>query len=191
MINFNSSETKVNLLRAFAGESQARNRYTFAASASKSANLQVISEVFTFTANQEKEHAKVFYNHLIKGGSGSLEIDAAYPVDAEKDILSILRSSQNNEFEEFENIYPIFGNIAADEGFEEIAKDFHMIAEIEKTHGNRFGIFAELIAEGKLFTCEVETGWMCLNCGHILKSTQAPLMCPVCQHNQGFFIRIS
>lgn len=191
MVDFNNSETKVNLLRAFAGESQARNRYTFAASAAKKANLHIVEAVFTFTADQEKEHAEIFYKHLIKGGSQNITIDAAYPVDAGDDPLTLLEQARHNEFEEYEIVYPDFANVAANEGFDEIARHFREIANIEKVHGERFGEFAQMIKEDNLFISDVQTGWMCLNCGHVLESTQAPPICPVCSHDQGYFIRLT
>ncbi len=191
MVDFNSSETKVNLLRAFAGESQARNRYTFAASTAKSSKLHVVEAVFTFTADQEKEHAEIFYKHLLQGGSQNIMIDAAYPVDAGTDALTLLKQAQHNEFEEFESIYPDFANIAEDEGFSEIARHFREIAKIEKTHGDRFGEFAQMMSDGSLFISDVQTGWMCLNCGHVIEAGQAPAICPVCSHDQGYFIRLT
>lgn len=191
MVDFNSSETKVNLLRAFAGESQARNRYTFAASAAKKAKLHVVEAVFTFTAEQEKEHAKIFYKHLVQAGTQNITIDAAYPVDAGADALTLLEQAQHNEYEEFESVYPGFGDVAEAEGFEEIAGHFREIAAIEKIHGNRFGDFAQMIKEDNLFIANVQTGWMCLNCGYVLESAQAPAICPVCSHDQGYFIRLS
>lgn len=189
--DFNHSETKINLLRAFAGESQARNRYTFAASAAKNANLHVLEAVFTFTADQEKEHAEIFYKHLAEAAGQNITIDAAYPVDKGNDVLSLLKAAQHNEYEEYGDAYPAFGKIAEEEGFPVIAQHFKMIAEIEKTHGDRFGQFAELLEQEKLFISDVETGWMCLNCGHVMTGRQAPMVCPVCDHNQGYFIRLT
>lgn len=191
MVDFNNSETRINLLRAFAGESQARNRYTFAASAAKKANLHVIEAIFTFTANQEKEHGEIFYEHLTKYGTQLIHIDSNYPVDAGTDVVTLLQQARNNENDEFENIYPSFANIAADEGYPDIAAHFREIAKIEKTHGDRFEYFADLLSSGNLFVSQVQTGWMCLNCGHIVESTQAPAVCPVCSHNQGYFISLA
>lgn len=186
---FNESQTKVNLLRAFAGESQARNRYTFAAEIAKKAGLHVIEQVFLFTADQERAHGKVYYDFLAKAGSEEISLDASCPIDGGNDVLSLLRASQNNEYNEFEDIYPQFGSIAKEEGFPNIARHFFEIASIEKTHGNRFGQFADLMEENKLFVSEVQVGWMCLNCGNIVLANQAPRICPVCDHPQGFFIR--
>ena len=188
--NFNNSETIDNLMRAFAGESQARNRYTFGASQAKNANLHVIEAVFTFTANQEKEHGEIFYNHLKELAGDTIHIDGGYPVDITDSMIQLLRYAQHNEYEEHDDVYSAFGQKAAEEGFLAVANSFNQIAKIEKVHGDRFGMFADLLEQNKLFISDVECDWMCLNCGHIHKGTSAPQICPVCQHNQGYFIRL-
>ena len=154
-MDLRESVTKENLLRAFAGESQARNRYTFAASTCCQEKLHVLEAVFLYTAQQELAHAKVFYSHLKKAGCENVTITANYPVD-----------------------------------LPEIARHFRQIAEIEKVHADRFDRFAKLMADGKLFVSDVETGWICLNCGHVFTGKQAPAKCPVCSHDQGYFIRL-
>lgn len=189
--NLCGSSTELNLMRAFAGESQARNRYTFAAEQAKKENLPVIEMVFKFTANQEKEHAKIFYNFLKEMTGKNIAIDGSYPVDIYGTTLELLRASQHNEFEEFEPVYPDFGTIAAQEGFQQIGSKFNDIAKIEKSHGERFGMFADWLEQGKLFVSDVEEEWMCLNCGHIHKSSEAPKACPICNHPQGYFIRLA
>lgn len=189
-ILFKDSETKDNLMRAFAGESQARNRYTFASSLAKKNGLYVISAVFAFTANQEKEHAEIFYNHLKELAGETIVVDGGYPVDISDNVSELLRKAQHNEYEEHDPIYKAFGDKAAEEGFTAIAGSFHRIAEIEKIHGNRFGNYAKMLEEGTLFVSEVETEWMCLNCGFVYKGTAAPGKCPVCLHDQGYFIRV-
>ncbi|MBC5737422.1 MULTISPECIES: rubrerythrin [Oscillospiraceae] len=188
-VSFDKSETRVNLMRAFAGESQARNRYTFAAGLAKKKNLQVIQGVFTFTASQEEQHAKVYYNLLEKLSGQTIGIDGTYPVDIFPDILQHLRAAQHNEYQEWDHDYRHFAEVAKGEGFEEISHTFSSIADIEKTHGDRFGRFADLLEQGKLFVSDVECKWMCLNCGQIIDATMAPAMCPVCKHPQGFFVR--
>ncbi len=188
-IAFEQSETRLNLLRAFAGESQARNRYTFAAGLAKKKNLQVIEGIFTFTANQERAHAKVFYNLLQSVSGENLRIDGTYPVELYPELLQHLRSAQHNEYQEWDHDYKGFAKAAKEEGFEEISHIFSMISEIEKTHGDRFGRFADLLEQGKLFVSDVEVKWMCLNCGQIIDATMAPAVCPVCKHPQGYFIR--
>lgn len=189
-ISFKDSITKENLMRAFAGESQARNRYTFAAGQAKKEKNHVISAVFAYTASQEKEHAEIFYNHLKELAGENIVIDAAgYPVDISDSITELLRLAQHNEYEEHEPIYKAFGEKAKEEGFHNIAASFLQIAEIEKIHGDRFGRYAKLMEEGKLFVSDVSVKWICLNCGYVYEGTQAPAQCPVCQHDQGYFIR--
>ncbi len=186
-----SSQTSVNLMRAFAGESQAANRYLFAAEQAKKENLSVIEAVFKFTAKQERAHAKVFYDFLKEMTGETIKIDGSYPVDIHDKTVNYLRAAQHNEFEEFSPVYPDFAITANQEGFSQIAGKFNEIAKIEKTHGNRFGLLADLLEQGKLFIADAEEEWMCLNCGYIHKSSEAPKACPVCSHNQGYFIRLS
>lgn len=186
---FKDSETKDNLMRAFAGESQARNRYTFAASQAKKDGLHVISAVFAFTAAQEKEHAEIFYQHLKEMAGETIFIDGGYPVDISDEITDLLKMAHHNEYEEYESVYKDFAAKAEEEGFKKAAASFRMIAEIEKIHGDRFGRYAKLLEEGKLFVSDVEVEWMCLNCGYVYKGTKAPKNCPVCDHDQGYFIR--
>lgn len=188
--DFRNSETKDNLMRAFAGESQARNRYTFAAAQAKEQKQDAIAEVFLYTAGQEKEHAEVFYNQLKEMAGETIHVDGGYPVDLTDDLGELLRMAQHNEYEEHDTIYKQFGDKAKEEGFQKIANLFYKIAEIEKYHGDRFGKFAQWLEENKLHISEVKRGWICLNCGYIYEGEQAPQMCPVCQHDQGYFIRV-
>ena len=167
------SKTKENLMRAFAGESQARNRYTFAAELAMQNNLYVIKKVFDLTASQEKEHAEVFYSYLKEFEGMEIAVDGSYPVNTEKT-------------KEADEVYRSFGDIALDEGFNQIAGKFYMIADVEKIHAMRFQKFAELLKEGKLFASDVKTGWMCLNCGYVIESTNAPQNCPVCDSARGY-----
>ncbi len=189
-VEFGKSETRENLMRAFAGESQARNRYTFAAEQAKKAGLYVVSAVFQFTANQEKEHAEIFYKYLSELAGETITVDGGYPVDLYEDVKDLLRAAQHNEYEEYEPIYKSFGDVAQEEGFAFVANTFYMIADIEKTHGDRFGKFADLIEQGFLFSSANETSWICLNCGHIVTGYEAPGMCPVCKHDQGYFYNL-
>ena len=190
MADLRSSETAKNLMRAFAGESQARNRYTFAASMAKKEKLPVIEAVFQFTAGQEKEHAEIFYNYLSEMAGNTIHIDGGYPVDIYPQTLDLLKAARHNEYEEHDVVYSQFSEIARQEGFMQISNTFHMIAEIEKVHGDRFQLFADYIEQDKLFVSDVETGWMCLNCGYVFTGTRAPGVCPVCSHEQGYFIRL-
>ncbi|MEG0843463.1 MAG: rubrerythrin family protein [Romboutsia sp.] len=185
------SKTKDNLMRAFAGESQARNRYTFGASQAKNQNLALIEQAFIYTADQEKAHAKIFYNHLKELSGETIHIDGGYPVEIFDNIVQTLRAAQHDEYEEWGEVYKSFGETAREEGFVAVANSFEKIALIEKTHGDRFGDFAEKIESGILFKCNKETQWICLNCGHIHTGTDAPKACPVCSHPQGYFILYS
>lgn len=189
-VEFKNSETKDNLMRAFAGESQARNRYTFAASQAKKEKLHIIEAVFTYTANQEREHAEIFYKHLKELSGETIHVDGGYPVDITDDISKLLRMAQHNEYEEHDFVYKAFGEKAREEGFMQVANSFFMIAEIEKIHGDRFGRFAELMEQDKLFKAEQKSSWICLNCGYIYEGEEAPVKCPVCEHNQGYFVRL-
>lgn len=190
-VDFKSSETLKNLMRAFAGESQARNRYTFAASLCQKQKLHVLEAVFQFTASQEKEHAEIFYNHMKELAGETISIDGSYPVDITNDVVQLLRRAQHNEYEEFDPVYKAFADTAREEGFPKVAASFQQIAGIEQSHGNRFDQFADLLESGKLFVSDTKCGWMCLNCGHIHTGTSAPQQCPICSHDQGYFIRTS
>ena len=177
-------------MRAFAGESQARSRYLFAAGLAKRQNLQVIEAVFTFTANQEQAHAKVFYDLLAPSAGENIRVDGNYPVDLSSSVAELLRMAQHNEYQEHRVEYANFSKAAYEEGFSEIGKTFEMIADVEKTHGDRFGRFADALEQEKLFVSDVEVQWMCLNCGRIINATMAPAACPVCRHPQGYFLRL-
>lgn len=191
MQNFSQSETKINLMKAFAGESQARNRYTFAASEAKKQNLYVIQRVFEFTADQEKAHAEVFYGHLKELSEQNVDICGGFPVNVSDSVMSLLKYAVHNELEEYNDVYKNFSAVAASEGFSKISSDFAAIAKIEETHANRFKSFLKLMEENRLFVSDVECGWMCLNCGHTFTGKAAPEKCPVCSHNKGYFIRLS
>ena len=188
-MDFRTSETKLNLMRAFAGESQARNRYTFAADQAKKQKMHLIEQIFRFTADQEKEHAEIFYQHLTSLAGENIKIDGTYPIDASESLADLLRAAQHNEYEEYSPVYEEFAKVAKEEGFEAVAYSFSQIAKIEKTHGDRFGFYASLMEEGKLFSGK-EMPWLCLNCGHLHEGESAPTACPVCQHEQGYFVRI-
>lgn len=191
MNSLKDSKTKVNLMRAFAGESQARNRYTFGASQSKQAKLALIEQVFTYTADQERAHAKVFYDHLKELSGGTIRIDGDYPINIYDNLVQTLRAAQEGEYHEFNDVYKNFANTAREEGFIAVANSFEQISHIEKTHGDRFGNFADKLENGTLFKSNKEEQWICLNCGHIHTSTDAPMTCPVCSHPQGYFILYS
>ena len=188
-MDFKNSETKENLMRAFAGESQARNRYTFAAEQAKDQKLHVIEAVLKFTADQEQEHAEVFYNHLKELAGENVHMDGSYPVDIYETVLEVLKAAQHNEYEEYDSIYKEFAEKAEEEGFPRVAASFRNISSIEKIHGDRFRKLAEQLEQGKLFVSDVVCKWMCLNCGFVFEGKEVPQQCPVCQHDKGFFIR--
>ena len=187
-VAFSESRTKENLMRAFAGESQARNRYTFAASQAKKENMDAVSEVFLFTAGQEKEHAEIFYNFLKEMAGTTITVDGTYPVDVFENTAKLLRAGQHNEYEEHDDVYKNFGDVAKEEGFTQIANTFYMIAEIEKTHGDRFGLMADMNENYQLYSSANQSHWMCLYCGYIFEGTEVPPKCPVCSHDKGYFI---
>lgn len=184
-----ASVTRENLLRAFAGESQAWARYTFAAGAAKKQKLQVIEGLFTFTAAQEKEHGEVFYKLLKEASGTQVHIDADYPVDVTDDVLALLRAAKEHEYAEHSQIYPGFAQTARNEGFAKAADAFAYIAAIEQTHGDRFGCYADLLHNGALFASNAQEQWLCLNCGHVHTGEHAPAVCPACEHDQGYYIR--
>lgn len=188
--DFNTSQTKANLMRAFTGECQARSRYTMAASQARKQKLHVIEMAFRFTADQEKEHAEIFYNFLREFAGESISIEGSYPVDISDSVLQLLRYAQHNEYEEHDDVYAHFGETARREGFPHIAYAFESIAKIEKLHGDRFAYFADLLERNQLFVSDVSCKWICLNCGHIYEGTEAPEVCPVCRHDRGYFLRV-
>lgn len=190
-VEFLKSKTRENLMRAFAGESQARNRYTFAASLAHKQQLFVIEKLFKFAADQEKEHAEVFYNHLKESAGQNVTIEnAGYPVDISEDMKKLLRMAEHNEYEESRDAYPAFAEKAKEEGYFEVYTSFSNIATVEEHHGKRFGVFAEHLEKGTLFSSDKKENWYCMNCGFIFEGTTAPLSCPSCRKPQGYFIRL-
>ena len=186
---FHETETFKNLGNAFAGESQARNRYSFFAGVAKKEGYQHIQAVFEETAANEREHAQVFYKLLIahtQGKTDVIHVDADYPL-VYKDTVSNLRAAAAGEKEEWSVLYSQFGETAEKEGFPDIAKSFRMIAEVEKHHMNRFEGFADAIENGTIFKKDAPTTWKCTNCGYIHEGSEAPESCPACAHEQGYF----
>lgn len=186
---FQNSQTCQNLMRAFAGESQARNRYTLAAKAAKEQQYPVLEKMFLFTAKQELTHAGLFYECLQKHGVSTVAIEGDYPIDPSGDLQAVLDAARQNEMEEFDPVYPDFAKIAATEGFEREAFLFRSIAAVERTHADRFAMFAKLMRDNQLFSGETDEPWLCLHCGHIHVGSGAPQHCPVCGAVQGYFIR--
>lgn len=191
MVPFKESKTKENLMRAFAGESQARNRYTFAASAAKKEGYAILQDLFTYTADQERAHAKEFMEKLKEFSGEEMTITADYPVEVESQTLKLLRLAQRDEEHENQQVYPAFAKEATEEGYPAIAKLFENISSIEKVHGERFKKYADRLENGSLFKESSKTPWMCTNCGFIYEGEEAPQKCPVCSHPQGYFIRFS
>lgn len=187
-VNFSESRTKENLMRAFAGESQARNRYTIAAERAEKEGMLTIADIFRYTADQERAHAERFYD-LLKSLSGeTIHIDGTYPVDLQNSLSGLLRAAERNEHEEYADVYQAFGNTAKEEGFHEAASAFYQIAEIEHSHEERFGRLAEMLESNTYYNAIDVCRWLCTNCGYIHEGNQAPKVCPVCRHEQGYFI---
>ncbi|NLW23814.1 MAG: rubrerythrin family protein [Clostridia bacterium] len=187
-MNLKGSKTYENLMRAFAGESQARNRYNIASAAAKKEGYHVIGAVFDYTADQERSHAKVFYQKLKDYAGDNISISGAYPVDVYEDTVKALRAAQHNELEEWDEVYKNFAKIAKEEGFTEIGNVFESIAKIEKTHADRFGRLADEIENRTIFKRDEEIAWMCTVCGNIHVGKEPPKVCYVCQHPQGFYM---
>ncbi len=189
-VEFQASKTRENLMRAFAGESQARNRYTFAADAAKKQGLYSIQQVFLVTADQGLAHSERYYNLLKMLSGTAIEISGGYPVDHFDDVVKLLKKAEHNEMEEADDVYQAFGNVAKEEGFLEAASAFYQIAEVEAVHGRRFRKLEELLEQNKYFERDTEGQWMCMNCGHIQSGKMVPPMCPVCRYERGYFIPV-
>ena len=184
MKSLTSTKTAENLLKSFAGESQARNRYTFYAKVADKEGYKQIGDIFIETAENEKEHAKRFYKFLLAGLDklpAMIEITAAYPV-AQGNTLENLKAAAAGENEEWTELYPEFAKVAAEEGFEEISTVFKEIAEVEEQHETRYLKLAENIEKNRVFKKEKETLWKCGNCGYIHRGASAPDTCPACDH---------
>ena len=189
-MSFQPNETHLNLMRAFAGESQARNRYTIAAAAAREKELYVLEEVFLYTADQERAHAKVFYDYLKEAAGQTLHIDGGFPVDIDPTLTKLLQMAHHNETEEANDVYPAFAAQAERDGYPAVASAFRMIAKVEAMHADRFRQFETWLSGDTLFADSSESCvWMCQNCGHLHVGKQAPGVCPVCLHKQGYFLR--
>mgnify|MGYP000188672121 FL=1 len=183
-MNFNGSQTEKNLLAAFAGESQARNRYTFFASKAKKEGYEQIAAIFEETAANEKEHAELFFKHL-KGGV--VEITASYPAGVIGSTLDNLKAAAEGEKMEWGTIYPNFGDIAEKEGFPEVAWTFRMVAKVEAYHERRYNKLLANVQEGKVFKKDTPIKWKCRNCGMVIEGNAAPEKCPTCEHPKAYF----
>lgn len=178
------TKTEQNLLKAFAGESQARNRYTYFASAARKEGFEQIANIFAETAENEKEHAKVFFKHL---EGGEVEITASYPAGSIKDTKSNLEAAAAGEKLEWTTLYADFGKIAGDEGFPEVARSFEQISKVEKFHESRYRKLIENIAKSEVFKKKSSVKWHCINCGYVTEGTEPPKECPACKHPQAFY----
>jgi len=177
--SLNGTQTELNLLKAFAGESQARNRYEFFAKAAKKEGYEQIAAIFQETANQEKEHAKKFFRFL---EGGMVEITAGYPAGKIGTTAENLKASTEGENEEWNMLYPSFAETAKEEGFPEVATAFKLISKIEAEHERRFLKLLQNISEDKVFMKDGIVWWKCINCGYVYESKEALELCPACQH---------
>lgn len=178
------TKTEKNLLASFAGESQARNRYTYFASAARKNGFEQIANIFTETAENEKEHAKVFFKYL---EGGDVEITAIYPAGAIKDTKSNLQAAAAGENMEWTVIYSDFANIARHEGFEDVAISFEQIAKVERFHESRYRKLIANIENSQVFKKKSNVKWHCINCGYVFEGAEAPKECPACKHPQAFY----
>jgi rubrerythrin len=178
------TQTEKNLLAAFAGESQARNRYTYFASVAKKEGYEQISRFFIETADNEKEHAKVFFKYL---EGGEVEITSSYPAGMIKDTKTNLDEAAKGENLEWTTLYQDFAKTAKDEGFPEIARSFEQIAKVERFHEERYRKLRSNMDKSEVFKKKSTTKWHCLNCGYVHEGDEAPKECPACKHPQVFF----
>lgn len=184
MGNLKGTQTEKNILTAFSGESQARNRYTYFASQAKKDGYVQISEIFSETADQEKEHAKRLFK-LLEGGE--VEVAAAFPAGVIGTTLDNLKEAAGGENYEYTEMYPGFAKVAVEEGFEEIAEIFKAIAVAEKQHEKRYLALASNIEKGIVFKREQSVVWRCSNCGYLHEGSEAPDECPACAHDKAHF----
>jgi len=178
------SKTEKNLLAAFAGESQARNRYTYFASAARKEGYEQIANIFIETAENEKEHAKLFFKSL---EGGDVEITVSYPAGMIKDTETNLEEAAVGENLEWTAIYSDFAKIANDEGFPEVARTFEQISKVEKFHESRYRKLINNIINGEVFKKKAAIKWHCINCGYVFEGSEAPKECPACKHPQAFY----
>jgi len=184
MSSIKGTKTELNLLKAFAGESQARNRYTFYAAQAKRDGYEQIAALFLETADNEREHAKVFYKYL---EGGDAEITASYPAGGIGTTAENLIHAADGELMEWGTLYPDFATVADEEGFPEVATSFREIADVEKHHEGRYRALAANIEAGTVFKRDGVVRWKCRNCGYVHEGPEAPKLCPACKHPQAFY----
>ncbi len=183
-MEFKGSKTEKNLLAAFAGESQARTRYTFFASQARKEGYEQISAIFQETSDNEKEHAQLFFTHL---QGGMTEITATYPAGITASTAANLKAAAEGEKLEWGTLYPNFAEAAEKEGFVEAAKTFRMVAKVEAYHERRYLILLESVNQGKVFKKDAPIKWKCRNCGFVFEGSEVPEKCPVCSHPKSYF----
>lgn len=183
-MDFVGSQTEKNLLAAFAGESQARTRYTFFAGVARKEGYEQIAAIFDETSGNEKEHAELFFKHL-KGGM--VEITAAYPAGVIGSTAENLKAAADGEKLEWGTLYPDFAKTAEKEGFKDVCNTFRMVAKVEVYHERRYNKLLESLKQDKVFKKDQPTKWKCRNCGYVFEATQVPEKCPVCQHPKAYF----
>ena len=181
------TKTEKNLLKAFAGESQARNRYTYFASVAKTEGYEQIAALFCETADNEKEHAEIFFKHLREGGGEALEITASYPSGYIGTTEENLLASAEGEKMEWGTIYPEFAKVARDEGFVKVAESFEEIAEVEQQHEKRYRKLLSNVEKGIVFKRDEKVKWKCRNCGYVHEGEDAPDKCPACDHGRQYY----
>ena len=184
MPSIKGTQTELNLLKSFAGESQARNRYTFFASVAKKEGFEQISAIFTETADNEKEHAKVFFKYL---EGGDTEITASYPAGRIGTTAENLLAAAEGELMEWGTLYPEFARVAAEEGFADVAETYRQIAEVEARHEARYRKLLENVNGYKVFKKDGVVMWKCRNCGYVYEGAEAPQLCPACKHPQSYY----
>jgi rubrerythrin len=178
------SQTEKNLLTAFAGESQARTRYTYFTSVAKKEGYEQIAAIFDETSANEKEHAELFFKHL-KGGM--VEIQASYPAGIIASTVENLKAAAEGEKLEWGTIYPNFAEVAEKEGFPDVARTFRMVAQVESYHERRYNKLLDNVKQGIVFKKDTSIKWKCRNCGYVLEGKQAPDKCPTCDHPKAYF----
>jgi len=184
VVKLKGSRTEKNLMATFAGESQARTRYTFYASVAKKEGYEQISSIFQETARNEKEHAELFFKHL---KDGMVEITAAYPAGIIGSTRENLKAAAEGEKMEWGTIYPDFAEVAEEEGFKIVANTFRMVAKVEKYHERRYLKLVANIEQGSVFKKDSPIKWKCRNCGYVYENSEAPEECPVCGHAKSYF----
>ena len=178
------TKTEKNLLAAFAGESQARNRYTYFASAARKEGYEQIANIFIETAENEKEHAKVFFKYL---EGGDVEITVTYPAGMIEDTKSNLEAAADGEKHEWTSLYQDFAKTAHDEGFPEVARSFEQIAKVERFHESRYRKLINNVADSEVFKKKTPVKWHCINCGYVFEGAEAPQQCPACKHPGAYY----